>query len=190
VFEGQIYALDEEKHVKDLSKEIEPRDGRYDFIAGLDMGYRDATAFVVIATDGEHYFIVDEYISTQQSTSTHAEVIQEKISEWGIDNIYIDSAAAQTRADLAYDYDIYCDKSIKSINDGIAFIQTLIEQDKMIFDEENGYETFKHMSAYRWNPKTETQKPLHDDHSHSADAVRYAVYTHSKTVVEIFTNYY
>ena len=36
-----------------------------------------------------------------------------------IDNIYIDSAAQQVKADFAYDYDIYCENAIKSVNDGI-----------------------------------------------------------------------
>ena len=33
-------------------------------------------------------------------------------------NIYIDSAAQQVKADFAYDYDIYCENAIKSVNDG------------------------------------------------------------------------
>ena len=34
------------------------------------------------------------------------------------------------------------------------------------------------MSGYRWNPNTETPKPIHDWTSHPCDAVRYAIYTH------------
>ena len=58
----------------------------------------------------------------------------EKVDEWNIDNIYIDSAAQQVKADFAYDYDIYCENAIKSVNDGISALQVLIEQDNLFFD--------------------------------------------------------
>lgn len=185
VFEGQIYRLQEDIHLKNLS-DICSLDNRFDFIAGLDIGYRDQTAFIVIATDGEYYYIVDEYIDVQRTTAQHAEIISEKIKYWGIDSIYIDSAAAQARADLAYEYEIYCEKAIKSVNDGISSVQTLVEQEKIFFSEDNAQQSFKNMSAYRWNPRTETQKPIHDINSHCSDAIRYAIYTHSKTMISIF----
>jgi hypothetical protein len=50
------------------------------------------------------------------------------MDEWNIDSIYIDSAAQQVKADFAYDYDIYCENAIKSVNDGINFLQVLIEK--------------------------------------------------------------
>ena len=188
-FEGQIYAFDEDKHLKDLS-DIVPKDSRFDFIAGLDIGYRDATAFIVIATDGEAFYIVDEYIVKEATTSTIAENIKEMEDYWGIDNIYIDSAAQQARADLAYDYDIYCDNGTKSVNDGINYLQVLVEQDKIEVDINNAYGTFKALSSYRWNPRTERQKPVHDDSSHASDAVRYAVYSHFKNTVGIYVAAY
>ena len=97
-----------------------------------------------------------------------------------IDYIYIDSAAQQVKADFAYDYDIYCENAIKSVNDGIASVQVLIEQDNLYFDIEGAAHTFAAMSSYKWNPNTEKPKPIHDWCSHPSDAVRYAIYTHQK----------
>lgn len=174
--EAQIYEyLDQEKHQGDF------KNHRFiDVIAGLDVGYRDPNAFVVIGFDGEKYYILDEYVSQESTTSQLADVIQEKIQQWGIDNIYIDSAAQQVKADFAYDYDIYCENAIKSVNDGISFIQTLVEHDKLLFDIEGGSHTFSAMSGYKWNTSTEKVKPIHDWTSHPSDAVRYAIYTHHK----------
>ena len=126
----QVYDLKEEEHLIDL-EHIQAKDRRYEFMAGLDVGYRDENAFLVIATDGEYFYIVDEYVSIETTTSTLAEEIQEKIDNWGIDSIYIDSAAQQLKADLAYDYDIYCENAVKSVNDGIAAVQVLIENNKI-----------------------------------------------------------
>jgi len=174
--ESQIYLdLDEEKHIGDYIGE------RFaEVIGGLDVGYRDENVFVVIGTDGDSYFIIDEFISKESTTSELAAEIQEKINEWGIDTIYIDSAAQQVKADFAYDYDIYCENAIKSVNDGINSLQVLIEQNRLFFDTEGARHTFSAMSAYKWNPNTETPKPVHDWASHPCDAVRYAIYTHQK----------
>ena len=174
--ESQIYLdLDEEKHVGDYVGE------RFaEVIGGLDVGYRDENVFVVIGTDGDNYFIIDEFISKESTTSELAAEIQEKINEWGIDTIYIDSAAQQVKADFAYDYDIYCENAIKSVNDGINSIQVLIEQDRLFFDTEGARHTYSAMSSYKWNPNTENPKPIHDWCSHPCDAVRYAIYTHQK----------
>ena len=101
-------------------------------IGGLDVGYRDDNVFVVIGNDGDNYYILDEYISKESTTSELASAIQDKIDEWNIDTIYIDSAAQQVKADFAYDYDIYCENAIKSVNDGINYIQVLVEKDRLI----------------------------------------------------------
>lgn len=174
--ESQIYEyINEEKHKGDFQtrKFVE-------VIAGLDVGYRDENVFVVIGFDGERYYVIDEYISKESTTSELASVIQEKIEEWRIDNIYIDSAAQQVKADFAYDYDIFTTNAIKSVNDGITFLQTVIEHDKLLFDNDGGSATFHAMSSYKWNQSTDIPKPVHDWASHASDAVRYALYTHHK----------
>ena len=68
------------------------------------------------------YYIIDEYVSKESTTSELAARIQEKLDEWNIDTIYIDSAAQQLKADFAYDYDIYCENAVKSVNDGINYL--------------------------------------------------------------------
>ena len=97
--EDQVYeALDQEKHIGEFVGE------RFtEVIAGLDVGYRDENVFVVIGTNGRQYWIIDEFVSKESTTSELADNIKEKVDEWNIDNIYIDSAAQQVKADFAYD---------------------------------------------------------------------------------------
>ncbi|MCJ8295830.1 MAG: hypothetical protein MJK15_15615, partial [Colwellia sp.] len=120
------------------------------------------------------------------TTSAHAENIQEMIDRWGIETIFIDSAAQQTKADLAYDYDIYCDNALKSVNDGIASIQVLVDRERIEFDVNRCRHTYSSLSSYRWNHRTETQKPVHDWSSHCSDAIRYAVYSYQRTRVSVY----
>jgi len=174
--ESQIFdAISEEKHIIDCA------DQSYsEVIAGLDVGYRDENVFVVIGCSDEKYYILDEYVSKESTTSELAKVVKEKIDQWGIETIYIDSAAQQVKADFAYDFDIYCENAIKSVNDGITFLQSLLENDKIFFDTEGASHTFGAMSAYSWNQNTEIPKPVHNWASHPCDAVRYGIYTHHK----------
>jgi PBSX family phage terminase large subunit len=182
--EAQIYqALDEDKHIGEFTNRP-----YIEIIAGLDVGYRDDNALAIIGFDGERYYILDEYTSKESTTSELAEVIQEKIDEWGIENIYIDAAAQQVKADFAFDYDIVCQNAIKSVNDGINFVQALTEQDKLYFDVEGGMYAFRSMAAYRWKIGTDVPKPQHDWASHMSDAIRYALYTHHKmNSIDIYT---
>ena len=174
--ETQIYeSLDEAKHLGEFVGE------RFsEVIGGLDVGYRDENVFVVIGYDGQSYYLLDEYVSKESTTSELAAAIREKMDDWNIDSIYKDSASQEVKADFANDYDINCENAIKSVNDGINFLQVLIEQDNIYFDTLGASHTFSAMSSYKWNPNTETPKPVHDWASHPCDAVRYAIYTHSK----------
>ncbi len=178
LFEGQIYAL-KEGHLQDLTQyNITPQNHRLSFIGGLDMGFRDATAFVVCATDGHNWWVVDCYSGVEGTTATHAAEIKRLQEKYNIETIYIDSAAQQTKVDLAYEYDIVCNDAKKSVNDGIASVQVLVANNRLLFDN-NARDCFESLSGYRWNPKTAEPKPIHDENSHYADALRYAIYTHT-----------
>jgi len=179
--EGQIYNINKDNIVEIDVDSID----KLDVIAGLDLGFRDPTALVVMITDGVNYYIVDEFQTNETSTSKYAEKIREKIDFWDIDFIYIDSAAAQTKFDLAYDYDITTINARKAVLDGIGYVASLVDHDRIFVDKNNCPYTVDMFGSYRWDPRPGliNEKPLHDDYSHIADAVRYAVYSHSFNVV-------
>ena len=176
VFEGQIYSLD----AGDVCEP--PGDLRGEAIAGCDPGYRDETAFCVIVYDfvTDCFWIVDEYLKAEATTSQHADAFSMLCTKWGVETVFIDSAAAQFASDLAYIYDIATTKAKKDVLPGIAYVQTLISQNRLkvaphctnclaVFDQ------------YRWDIKEGLQKerPKHDKYSHMADAIRYALYTYT-----------
>lgn len=181
-FEGQIYKLPDSAVQEFYVCE------RQEAIAGLDPGYRDPTAYVVIIYDmiRDRFHIVDEYLEVEATTAGHAEKIAEMNRRWKVDLVFIDSAAAQFAADLAYTYDIATTRAKKDVLPGIAYVQTLIEQGRVLVDPR-----CKHVLAmfdqYKWDPGTKAaeqkglvaERPLHDQYSHMADAVRYALYTYT-----------
>jgi phage terminase large subunit len=173
-FEGQIYSYNAEDTVEYSYMEGD------EVLAGIDPGYRDPTAFVVIVyrPEKDEYWVVDEYLESEATTAKHAAVFAEKIAKWQIDSIFIDSAAPQFASDLAYLYDIPTIKAKKDVLPGIAYVQTIIEQ-RRLFVAPHCKHTLAMLDQYRWDTKENLQreKPLHDEYSHMADAVRYALYT-------------
>ena len=176
-YEGQIWKFNFETQVKDFSQ---LDTSKMDVFAGLDVGYKDPTAMCVIAYDWdkEQYYLLDEYFDAERTTEQHAAQIQSLIDRWDIDYIYIDSAAQQTRFDLAQNYDISTINAKKSVLDGIGHVSGIVDNDLLFVDQE-AKESMSCLDAYQWdpNPNLMKEKPKHNMASHMADALRYALYS-------------
>lgn len=177
IFEGKIWNLKE-----DCVKPIPDLDFRKcDIFAGLDLGFRDPTAMVVVAYswDDETFYLLDEYLDGEKVTSGHAEEIRKLMEKWSIDYIYIDSANQQQRFDFAQEYDIPTTNAKKSVLDGIGYVASLTDNNKIIVDPDLKQVLYA-FDQYQWDPNMSLQKekPLHNDASHMADALRYALYSY------------
>ena len=176
-FEGQIWDFDFENCVEDL-EDLDV--SNMDVFAGLDVGYRDPTAFCVMAYDWETelYYLVDEYMEAEKTTEQHADVIRDLIEKWDIDVIYIDSAAQQMRWDLAQDYDISTVNATKDVLAGISSVATIVENNQLIVDQ-RCKKSLASLDQYQWDPNLNLlkEKPVHNMASHMADALRYSLYT-------------
>ena len=181
IFEGQVYEeFDRDKHVRDLS-DINWETLDHETIVGIDPGYRDHTGGVVIKYSfmEEKYYIIRDYKVNKRDTGTHAKTFASWMDLYNVDNVFVDSAAAQFRQDLMTMYDIPSAKAKKSQDDGISFIQNLLLNDKIVVDE-SCMEVIDMFTNYRWNtaPGLVRPKPLHCSNSHVADALRYALYSY------------
>jgi len=176
-FEGQVWSFDFEKCTGSF-QDMETK--RLDVFAGLDVGYRDPTAFCVIGYDWdeETFYLLDEYLDAEKTTEQHAGEIQRLIDKWDIDYIFIDSAAQQTRFDFAQNYDISTINAKKSVLDGIARVEGIVDNDRLLIDQ-TCTETLAALDQYQWdpNPNLLKEKPKHNRASHMADALRYALYS-------------
>jgi hypothetical protein len=189
-YEGQIWSLNKDCIVDPLAEDengnalypemFEDQEDSCDVVAGLDLGFKDATAMCVIKYNfkTEMFYIVDEYYDEQKTTAKYAENVQRMVDKWGIDYIYIDSAAQQTRFDFAQEYDIPTINAKKSVLDGIGYVASLADNDRIIVSN-TCPQVLRAFDAYRWdpNPNLVKEKPVHDSASHMADAIRYALYS-------------
>ena len=182
VYEGQVWAFNHEKCIADL-KQFDT--SQMDVFAGLDVGYKDPTAFCVFAYDWDEkkYYILDEYMNSERTTEQHAIEIRKLIHKWDIDFIYIDSAAQQTRYDFAQNYDISTINAKKSVLDGIGHVAGIVDNDDLIVHQECK-ESLSSLDQYQWdpNPNLMKEKPKHNMASHMADAMRYALYTFETSI--------
>ena len=177
IFEGKIWNL-KDHCIKDIT-DIDFR--KCDIIAGLDLGFRDATAMCVIAYDWntDKFYVIDEYLDKELTTDKQAERIRSLVDKWDIDYIYVDSANQQQRYDLAQIYDIPTSNAKKSLLDGIGYVASLADNDKIIV--QTGLENVLYaFDQYQWDPNQNLlkEKPIHNDASHMADAIRYAIYSY------------
>jgi phage terminase large subunit len=182
VFEGQIWGFNMEKCQQDLG-ELDLTG--MDIFAGMDVGYKDPTAFCVIAYDWDagKYYLLDEYLNSERTTEQHAVEIQKLIHKYNIDYIYIDSAAQQTRFDLAQNYDISTINAKKAVLEGIGHVAAICDNDRLIVDQ-RCHESLSALDQYQWdpNPNLLREKPKHNYASHMSDALRYALYSFETSV--------
>ena len=181
VYEGQVWNFDYTSCISDLS-EIDISE--MDLFAGLDVGYKDPTAFCIIGYnwDKEKFYLVDEYLEAERTTEYHATKIRKLMDKWDVDWIYIDSAAQQTRFDFAQNFDISTINAKKSVLDGIAHVAAIVDNDTLVVDQ-TCYHALQALDQYQWdaNPNLLREKPKHNKYSHMADALRYALYTFQVT---------
>lgn len=182
VYEGQVWKFNFAECQQDLA---ELDTSKMDIFAGMDVGYKDPTAFCVIGFDwdSEKYYLLDEYLDSERTTEQHAIEIRKMIEKWDIDYIYIDSAAQQTRFDFAQNYDITTINAKKSVLDGIGHVSGIVDNDKLIVDQ-RCKEVLLCLDQYQWdpNPNLLKEKPKHTHASHMADALRYALYSFETSV--------
>lgn len=173
---GQIYEGFRQEYVLDVLPDL-----RGETIAGLDPGYKDETAWVTITYDfsTDCFYCVQDYCESERTTREHSEHFNRFIAEYDIETVFIDSAAAQFAADLAYNYDITTTRAKKDVLPGIAYVQTLIQQGRFKVHH-SCHHVLAMLDQYQWDDREglQRERPKHNKFSHMADAVRYALYSY------------
>jgi phage terminase large subunit len=182
-FEGQVYEdFDAETMSRDLSDMVFD-EYDYDTIMGIDPGYRDETAALILKYhhDSDVFYLVWEYLKAGANTGVHAQEFLEADRMYCVDQVFCDQAAAQFREDLISMFDFPSNPANKSILDGISYVQRIIQQGKLIVDSKCVH-ALEMLTNYRWdmNPALTKPKTVHDKYSHMADALRYALYSFVK----------
>lgn len=187
--DGAYYA----RQFKDLYKSGRiaelPNNDHLPVITAWDLGVSDSTAIWFIRKIGDRYQVIDYYENTGEGLRHYFKVLKDKGYKYethyaphDIKNRSLENDG-KSRLDIAKEgYDIDGQKySVKfevvpsvSVMDGIEQVREILPLCE--FDEYKCSEGIVHLESYRkaWDDKNGTwrDKPLHDNHSHGADAFR------------------
>lgn len=144
-----------------------------DYFIGIDPGSRNFGA-VLICINSEGVFVVDCFNASNKSTAFVADKLKKWEEYYDIAEMYIDSAAAQTRVDLAQLHDISFRNSNKDIDAGLNSIRLFKDRIFLNTQAQDADLFLKQWSLYSYNEQTGKPKKRDD---HMLDALRYVVHT-------------
>jgi phage terminase large subunit len=169
---GLVYDLPEEAIIPlvDIRNKCEAR------IIGVDWGYTNPAAVVVLYLYDGEWYVVDEWKRSKRTTGEIIQVIQNKITEHHVTKVYPDPAEPD-RFEECSRADIPVMEVQKDIKGGISQIQQAIRE-KRFHVFEDCKETIDEMSMYHY-PEAEEGKDTKDlpepFNNHLCDAIRYAI---------------
>jgi len=145
--------------------------------AGVDFGFNNPTAIVVIQKDKDgNFYIIDEYYKTGKTQDEINEVCLALQDKYKIQFWYPDPAEPD-RIESMKRKGIYCRDVNKDVKAGIDRVKELIRQGRLKVLKHCRH-TIDEFETYHY-PEEETEEEPVKENDHSMDAVRYAIYTHS-----------
>lgn len=183
---GVFFAFNSERNVFDLKDVSQFLNEHSVIIAGLDIGFQDSTAEVLIWVNEKGvFYILGEYQQNKLSTKEHVKNFLGLEQDFATPIVrYIDPSASQTSYDLVMDYNYITTPGKNSVMEGVACMNQLFEGidgvPKMYVNKECT-ELIRQLSLVSWKDKlTKTlvkdQKKTHWDLAFGA--LRYAVYSY------------
>ena len=173
VYKGQIY--------KNYVIENFSSEGFDDVIAGIDYGYNNPTAYLLIGVRDGEFYIFDEIYKSHLLTRDLIDLIKEKNSQWGVNPVIYAETDPARNVELI-EAGLVVISAKKEVIEGINFIKM-----QRLHIHERCVETIKEIKGYKYkedkngNPLEEPVKFM----DHAMDAMRYAIYTYARTNKEL-----
>lgn len=181
VAEGVIYDMfDSVKHTYNEIKSSFTKD----CYVSIDYGTQNATVFLLWqkGADSVWYCEKEYYYSgrdnkKQKTDKEFASDLEEFIKGYPVKEVIIDPSAASFIAEVK-ERKIRVKKAKNDVLDGIRFVASLLNSEKIMFNE-SCKNTIGEFNSYIWDKKASDKgedKPI-KEHDHAMDAVRYFCYT-------------
>lgn len=179
--EGVVYRdFDRSKHL--VAPEQLKQISMTSYFAGVDWGYEHYGAIVVVGQDDEgNSYLVEEYAAQHEEIDYWVDIAKGIKTRYGNILFYCDSARPE-HVNRFRREGLRARNADKAVLSGIEVIARGFKQDKLfIVDTAKRFKEEAYM--YVWNDKTGEPVKQFDD---VLDALRYALYTHSKGSVFSF----
>lgn len=150
-----------------------------DFIvAGLDFGYTNPTALVVVSI-GDHIHVLDELYQRRLTTSDLTPLVQEYTTRYRISSILCDPSEPGIIAELRAAGLSASPARPGTVLDGIRHIQMLLAQRRLTISPRCA-NLIAELEAYVWNERKDAPVKAND---HALDALRYALSASNRRAV-------
>ncbi len=172
--EGLVYDLPKEQRSLPFEPSFET------VICGVDFGYTNPSAFVVIAIEGEKHFVCEVIYRYKLNQKDFVDISKKIIKDFNVSTFYCDSAEPGTIEAMAQE-GIPAEGAYKakdSVKYGISLIQTLIGQ-KRLFVDQSCVSLLREFDSYVWRDQEGSEVPLKAN-DHCLDALRYALATSAR----------
>ena len=172
---GLVYQLPPESIIdpKDILPHTNTR------IAGVDFGYADSAAIVVIYVVGNMFYVADEWKQSGRTNTEIIQVLKNKMSQHKI-NMFFPDSAEPDRAEEMRRAALPVYESNKDIEGGISFIQTLVRERRLLVFN-NCKEFISEIEQYHYPEEKEevnTKNVPVKFNDHCCDALRYAIFSY------------
>jgi len=178
-FEGLVYKdFADEKHV--IAPIIAPEN--ISIVCGIDFGYSDAFVCVWLGKFEDKWIMLDEYYAKGKTYDEHVSAILDNSLSKQVECYYADPSNPQGKIELMSRGVKRIHPGRNEIDMGINHIAALIVNGHLTITTKCE-ETLKEIKRYRYkdtDDKNRGEKPV-DAHNHCMDAMRYALYTWSKS---------
>jgi phage terminase large subunit len=177
--EGLIY-----NHPMDNRVDKLPSKNKIDrWIAGLDFGFNHPTALIIAGVREDIYYIYDEMYERNLTSMEIVEIVKSKMIEYDIDIIYCDSARPEIIEDLRRE-GIPAEPAIKDVFDGIMYVGGLINNNKVIINNDCKY-LLRELDSYIWDAKNTLKEVPIKANDDAADALRYMLYSDRRNTSDL-----
>lgn len=177
--EGLVYNFPDELLINPVDTLMKTEDR----IMGVDWGYRNPAAIVVLYLKDKEWYIVDEWKVAGRTTAEIIQVMQNKIKEHRITNVYPDPAEPD-RLEECRRAGIPVLEANKDIKSGVSMIQNLIREKRLklchncVYTKEE-FNTYQYPEGVDGKPLKDVPEKLND---HLLDSLRYAIYSYGGSV--------
>lgn len=159
-----------------------------DIILGIDFGYTNPATIIPIKKDNDnHYWIMEEWYKTKQTT----EQIAEQAALYKATKVYPDPAEPD-RIEILRKFNLNCRDVSKDIVAGIDHVRELFKQNRIHIHESCNNLIYE-LETYRYPDKkperNEEEKPVKEN-DHAIDALRYALYMDKGVKTETLDPYF
>jgi phage terminase large subunit len=179
--EGAIYRKEIEAMTRDKRFRPVPYDSLLKVHTVWDLGWNDLTSIILVQRCGGELRIVDFIEASHQTLPEFVQQLKERKYNWGTDYLPHDGDSARLESSGLSARDILgkLGRSVQIIPRGdveAGIKATRVVFSRCYFDRDKASPLVGHLKRYRRQINQSTQEPmgpLHDEHSHAADAFRY-----------------